>query len=223
MNDLAGQTLYEFLDVPRTATHLAVQRAYERARALYGPESLASYSLLDPDEAAAVSARLEEARRVLLDPDARASYDARTWPEGEGSQPARPGNVAGAARAREVQTRKTQPRPAPAADIKPPEGSPWTGALLRQVREARGMDVQQVSEKTKLTQQQIQNVEEGRLEGLPPRPYLRGIVLSIAGALGLDGAEVARSYLEGVRPVPPGPGRACATAFPRTDRGPPRR
>ncbi|MEI6224595.1 MAG: helix-turn-helix domain-containing protein [Deltaproteobacteria bacterium] len=212
MNDLGGQTLYELLDVPPTATHLAIQRAYERARALYGPESLASYSLLEPDEAAAVSARLEEARRVLLDPDARSRYDARIRPEGEQERRS----------AREPLAQEPRTRPAPAADIQPAEGSPWTGALLRQVREARGLEIQQVSEKTKLTRQQIQNVEEGRLEELPPRPYLRGVVLSIAGALGLDGPEVARSYLEGVRPAPPGPGRACATAFPRTDRGPPR-
>jgi hypothetical protein len=197
MNNLAGQTLYELLDVPRSATHLAIQRAYERARALYGPESLASYSLLDPDEAAAVTARIEEARRVLLDPDARARYDERLPPDGEGKgRPARPRDQARVARRPSVSK----------VDLRPPAGSPWTGALLRQVREARGLSVGQVSEQTKVKQQHIENVEAGRLDRLPPRPYLRGVVLSIAGALGLDGAEVARSYLEGIAAAKSPPG-----------------
>jgi len=74
---VSEQTLYEVLEVPRSATPHEVRRAYERARALFGPGSLASYTLLDPEEAESLSLRIEEARSVLLDPQARTAYDQR--------------------------------------------------------------------------------------------------------------------------------------------------
>jgi hypothetical protein len=186
--DLDGKSLYEVLDVPRSATRLTLQRAYERARAIYGPESLASYALLDPDEAEAVTARLEEARRVLLDPVERARYDQRFPPDAPRAGEAPP---APAARARPA------PRPrVPATDVRPAEGERWTGALLRQVREARGLSVEELSEQTKVMAHHLRSVEADRIDRLPPRVYLRGFVLSVADALGLDGKDVARSYLE---------------------------
>ena len=190
MIDLDGKSLYEVLDVPRSATRLAVQRAYERARAIYGPESLASYALLDPEEAHAVAARIEEARKVLLDPVARARYDERLAPE--------PGEDRGGAKAPGTRARPVAHPQRPAVGIRPAEGAPWTGALLRQVREAIGLTVGEVSERTKVMALHVENVEADRFGRLPARVYLRGIVASIGDALGLDGKDVARSYLEHV-------------------------
>jgi hypothetical protein len=73
---LAEQSLYEILEVPPDAAATDIESAYARARDLYAPGSLATYSLMAPEEAAALAERIEEAKRVLLDPDARARYDA---------------------------------------------------------------------------------------------------------------------------------------------------
>jgi curved DNA-binding protein CbpA len=73
---LSEQSLYEILEVPPTAVAAEIESAYARARDLYGPGSLATYSLMAPEEAMALGERIEEAKRVLLDPDARARYDA---------------------------------------------------------------------------------------------------------------------------------------------------
>jgi hypothetical protein len=74
---LSEQSLYEILEVPPDAAAPQIEDAYARARELYGPGSLATYSLVAPEEASALAERIEEAKRVLLDPDARARYDAR--------------------------------------------------------------------------------------------------------------------------------------------------
>jgi hypothetical protein len=74
---LAEQTLYELLEVPADASESEIVQAWERMQAVYGPGSLATYTLMAPDEAALLGERLEEARTVLLDPAARHDYDAR--------------------------------------------------------------------------------------------------------------------------------------------------
>ena len=76
MKPLALQDLYELLEVRRDASETEIVRAWERAEALYGPGSLATYTLVSSDEAALLGRRLEESLAVLLDPEARRAYDA---------------------------------------------------------------------------------------------------------------------------------------------------
>ena len=194
---VSEQTLYEVLEVPRSATPHEVRRAYERARALFGPGSLASYTLLDPGEAESLSLRIEEARSVLLDPQARAAYDQRLP---EAREPA--GHPAPAVDAARVSAAPDVRRPSvpgpgvPPTVLGPPDGSPWTGGLIRQAREATGLSVLDLSDRTKVQRSCIESIEAERFDQLPPAVYLRGIVLSIADALRLDGQAVARSYVE---------------------------
>ncbi|MFL5273661.1 MAG: molecular chaperone DnaJ, partial [Anaeromyxobacteraceae bacterium] len=83
MKPLAEQTLYEILEVPFDAPDGEILRACERVQALFGPGSIATYSLIDPDEVKVLGKRIDEARSVLLDPVARADYDDRiTAPPG---------------------------------------------------------------------------------------------------------------------------------------------
>lgn len=116
---------------------------------------------------------------------------------------------------REVGAEVSPPRPvasrAPRAPEPPiPEVTEWTGEALRLAREARGITVQQVADRTKVTRYHIENIEGERFGALPAPVYLRGILLSIARELRLDGQRVARSYLErvaGSMPAAPPPKR----------------
>jgi cytoskeletal protein RodZ len=78
------------------------------------------------------------------------------------------------------------------------------------MREARGLTVQQIADRTKITRHHIENIEADRFASLPAQVYLRGILLTIARELRLDGQKVARSYIERVgsalpAPAPPKP------------------
>lgn len=257
MKRLADQTLYEILEVPQDAAPPAIAAAYERARSLYGPGSLATYTLMTPEEAAVLTSRIEEAKQTLLDADARARYDASLAPQAQGRpaagengsaappfaaalppvipavQPRAPepepasgpeSSAAGPADLFQVAVVAAPPPPAPirlereivalppepppsvaagapppppgAPEIPMPEGALWTGEALRRVREARGITVQQIAERTKVTRHHVENIESERFSALPAPVYLRGILLSIARELRLDGQKVARSYLE---------------------------
>jgi curved DNA-binding protein CbpA len=274
---LAQQSLYEILEVTPDSTAGEIEAAYARAREVYAPGSIITYSLMSPEDADLLSARLEEARSTLLDPAARARYDAGLgaqaepawgpWPSAlppvipalalaprapdEEDRPddedrddgasdravtrdqksaaldARP--VGSPRSAPEVDARRSTPVPirldrevsaptrtpppiraplaaptpapvaSPAASTREPsapDATAWTGEVLRQLREARGISIQQISERTKVTRHHIENIEADRYGALPAPVYLRGILLGIARELRLDGQKVARSYLE---------------------------
>lgn len=287
MKPLSEQTLYEILEVAENAAPSEIQKAYERARELYAPGSLATYTLMAPEEVALLGRRIEEARNVLLDPVARAGYDARLAsgtpmpktgrtsdstptvtamvPPGfqlEQVAPPPPGPVApppplvavppvAAEAPAPVEPAAAPPAPAaaamvplpsatplpvvwaaipPAAAALPPapepvaaaaappaparpvekalvvpEGTHWGGELLRRAREARGLTVAQLADKTRITRHHIENVEAERFEKLPVPVYLRGILMSISRELRLDGQKVARSYLESMAAAGPRP------------------
>jgi hypothetical protein len=294
---LSDQTLYEILEVSPEAPREEIARAYERSRSLYGPGSLATYTLMAPDEAALLQSRIDEAKAVLLDDDGvRARYDERIgvrprsapeatpspapsptppaveaappWPPPVSStetvlapapavieEPERPppssppattpapvltpapamapipspapARVAAEATAPPDDRPVSPGLPAPSEPVRPageavepvarpaavvpillrnelpaprdllvPEGAAWTGAMLKQVREARGMTSAQISERTKVTRYHVENIEADRFQKLPAPVYLRGILMSLARELRLDGQKVARSYLD---------------------------
>jgi Helix-turn-helix domain len=84
------------------------------------------------------------------------------------------------------------------ADLFLDEETRFTGDVLRRVREARGLTVQQLCERTKITRRHIENLEADRYEKLPAVVYLRGFLVVISKELRLDGQKVARSYLDAI-------------------------
>lgn len=254
MKSLGEQTLYEVLDVPPDAAPAEVERAYERAVSLYGPGSIVTYTLMSTEEAGQLAARIEEARRTLLDAASRSRYDETLGlapgkparPEGAGG--AAPEAAAGTAGVALPAAAEGAPPPAAATEAPPPvppapaaaagappaplplsavaaggaapapppvpiplrveaarpgerdvvvaEDAAWTGEVLRRVREARGMSVQQISERTRVVRHHVENIEAERFGLLPAPVYLRGILQAIARELRLDPQKVSRSYLE---------------------------
>lgn len=72
----AARCPYRTLEVEPGASREEVRRGYERVRAIFGPTSLAVYGLVDPREQRRALEDIEEAYRILSDPDARGAYDA---------------------------------------------------------------------------------------------------------------------------------------------------
>jgi hypothetical protein len=357
---IQAQTLYEILEVAPAASAVEIEAAYARAKALYGPGSLATYTLMSPEEAQLLSGRIEEAGMALIDAEARRRYDATLVAEEPATpEPTLPSAAAavngeappvvpviipalslaravfaddGAGRDDEdveadgakalederelvLAAAESEPPPglagpgedaplwpssppatlaprpialavavpepvplppvipalaelpsptalsvetiAPAAQllaaaaaaggpadavapltrapiplrnevaVTPPpaepmrlsepagppepvrlsepereasvvvaEGTSWTGDVLRQIREARGLSLKTLAERTRVTRHHIENIEGDRYKLLPAPVYLRGILMTLARELRLDGQKVAKSYLE---------------------------
>ena len=69
------------------------------------------------------------------------------------------------------------------------------GALLRRLRESAAASLDDVAEQTKVSKRYLMALEENDFAALPAAVYVRGFVSEYARALGLDSAQVAKSYM----------------------------
>jgi hypothetical protein len=76
MKSIAELDHYEVLEVSRDARREEIERAFALVRGAYEGDALAAYSVIPPDEAKLWRERIDEAWRVLSDPEARRDYDA---------------------------------------------------------------------------------------------------------------------------------------------------
>ena len=68
------------------------------------------------------------------------------------------------------------------------------GEYLKQMRESRGVSLEEVAEATKVKIQYLRALEEGRYDLLPPDIYVRGFLRSYAEYLGIDPEELYARY-----------------------------
>ena len=71
-----GKNYYDLLDVPPDADQEEIDAAYERAKATYGADSVALYSLYSREEKDAILKEIEEAHETLSDRSKKEAYDA---------------------------------------------------------------------------------------------------------------------------------------------------
>ena len=174
--------LYAALGLEPRATSEQITRAYRFCLELYAEGSLATYSLLEPNEAEAQRTRAKEAYDVLCDAEKRRAYDTSRgfMPPPEASVLA---FLTPAARQAGAET-----------PVK------VTGPDLRKLREARGMSLRQIAAVTKIGTRVLEYIEEDRFSFLPPTVYLRGFLVEYAKLLGLDPRRVAEAYLARIVP-----------------------
>lgn len=174
-------THHDLLEVERGATDDEVRRAYKRARETYAPQALCCYGLFEPHEIEKLRAKLDEAFDVLLDPARRRPYEVsvfRAEPE--------------PARERPQLEEDNEPRPPP-PDLTP--DTQFTGPLLKQVRESQGVELRDISQKSKVGLGYLKAIEEDDFEHLPAVVYTTGFVSEFARFLKLDPQHVSRSYI----------------------------
>jgi len=172
---------HDMLEVERGATDEEIRRAYKRCRELYAHDSLACYGLLEPHEIETMRARLDEAFDVLLDPSRRRPYELSVFPPG--SEPKR----------EEVLPDPEGEEPGALPEITP--DTVFTGALLKQVREAYRVTLRDVSQKTKIGLPYLRAIEEDDFARLPALVYASGFVGEYAKCLKLDPQQVSRTYV----------------------------
>ena len=168
--------LYAVLGLEPRASREQVERAYRFCVELYGEGCLATYTLLDPNEAEQQRIRVREAYEVLVDDEKRRAYD-----EDRGFLPPDAGIL---------------PFPAAGADRAEAElPAVLTGADLRKMREASGLSLRHIAAVTKIGKRFLEYVEEDRFEYLPPPVYLRGFLQAYAKLVGIDPRQAADAYM----------------------------
>jgi curved DNA-binding protein CbpA len=206
---------YELLEVSPRANSQEIHRAYERARKIYEPNSIALYSLFTPEETATIYQRVEDAYRTLMYETNRKKYDEQlrgrdelpevpTPPQtGEpryqaaAAQPALPPHPEQQALASEA-PQQAAPAPRSHEEVSPisPFIGEFTGPALKVLREQRNLSIRNIADLTKVGARYIESIEEEAYQKLPARPYTRGFLTLYAKALGYDPDRVVVDYLK---------------------------
>jgi flagellar biosynthesis protein FlhG len=186
------QTLYDVLGMHRGATDEEMRRAYKRTRENYLAGSLSLTSLLGSDALRREQARIEEAHDTLLDPLKRRAYDASTFPEEAAETPRKPSVDHHALEAERQMMRSELAREINAE-------TEFTGRLLAKVREARGVELEEIAKATKISITYLKAIEAEAFSELPATVYARGFVQELAKYLKLDAAQVTKTYLMRLR------------------------
>jgi len=94
-----------------------------------------------------------------------------------------------------------------------------TGAFLKKVREIRGLELGDISQRTKISERYLRALEEEQFGEMPAAVYVRGYVTEYARALRLDPQRAAESYLVRYRAKLPKAAPASAPATGRLQDG----
>ena len=178
---------WQVLGLARDADPEEIRRAYERLSDLLVPGSLPLYAAAEPEEQRQLQQRLREAYLRLMGGGelvrTRGAREASVTPRRSGADEPT-GVEAGDAGA------PSTAGGAPAAAVPATATTAVSGSRLRALREATGLSLRELSDRTRIRPQQLANLEEEAWDVMPPRVYVRGFVMAYARALGLDGEEV---------------------------------
>lgn len=198
------QTYYEILETEPGVSDEEVRRAYRTLKDIYASSSPVVSGLYDEQELADLHARANAAHDTLFAPERRRLYDL-ALPEAD---------LARAVRAAAANNTRHPNLPSPGADDRPesPEpvielGDDVSGAALRKIREARGIELGDIAHRTKISERHLRAIEEERFGDMPAAVYVRGYVLEYARAIRIDAPRAAESYLRryNARNAPPEP------------------
>jgi flagellar biosynthesis protein FlhG len=186
------QTYYEILETEPGVSDEEVRRAYRTLKEIYGASSPVVAGLYDEQELADLHARANAAHDTLFAPERRRLYDL-ALPEAD---------LARAVRAAAANAARRPGLPGAAPDDRPesPEpiievGEDVTGAVLRKIREARGIELGDIAHKTKISERHLRAIEEDRFADMPAAVYVRGYVLEYARMLRIDPHKTVDGYL----------------------------
>ncbi len=201
------QTYYEILETEPGVSDEEVRRAYRAIKDIYASGSLVISGLYEEHELAELHARVNAAHDTLFAPDRRRLYDL-ALPEADlaravraaasgGRRPAAPLSAA------EERIETSDTALDPDAEV--------TGEYLRKVRQTRGIELGDISQRTKISERYLRAIEEERFSDMPAAVYVRGYVMEYARALRMDAHRVTESYLVRYRKSTAAPAPAAAS------------
>lgn len=167
MDEKTLQSSYDRLGLSPEASIREVERSYRELRDLYSDDSLATYSLLEYADRQDKLESLQEAYDCIL------QSRLHVVPEGSETVFVDEQHLL----AERIVCVDADPRQMP-------------GHYLNQMREARGLSLHDVAERTKVGSFQLQGIEEQRFDVLPAPVYLRGFLKEFTRVLEVPDAEL---------------------------------
>ena len=200
MKPIEDQDHYEVLELPYSARLEDIERAYPMVRAAYEDESLATYSVYGSEESELIRERIDVAYRVLADDESRRRYDeqigvdpgVRVTVTAVAVDSVRSGSTVEVGSALAALDALNEPDE---LEDEETNNNDWDGAKLRRARMRRGIEIDQISDTTRINPTYLRAIEENAYRDLPAAVYTRGFVTAYSRSIGVDPQPVAQSYM----------------------------
>jgi curved DNA-binding protein CbpA len=196
---------YEILEISPTASQNEIREAYERAKRTYHRDSIGIYSLLDETEIEEMTRLIEAAYQAIGHEKGRREYDQiLVCPEREeikegGSSSYGPLSQS-ATFSPPGEIRNVDPdRREKVEEMISRSGFEYTGSVLKEIREILGLDIREISMKTKVGRTNLEFLEAENFAHLPALVYIKGFIGEYAKCLGLDALRVIEDYVDRYR------------------------
>ena len=177
---------YEILQVAPDAGHADIVSAYRQAKETYKQNTLSTHSLFDDEQAEKAIAQIEEAYQVLGFPGKRKLYDRARQQKGK---PCR-----GRKKKRTTGNRGGTPRASGEFEQLIAETRVFSGAVMRAFRKHRGISMDDIAERTKISKTYLRAIEDENIAMLPPGIYRKSFIRQYAAQIGLDPERVIATY-----------------------------
>jgi hypothetical protein len=205
---------YRLLNVSPSASPKEIREAYLRMKAVFTSDNQALYSMMSESETKHTLNMIEEAYQILHDEYRRDMYDNRLRMEREHGRDRKAAATlaptgmddhyaAGAESRKPLPLIRTKAVAAAKEDIQThmariiEEGDLADGDLLRKIREACQVTIDELQERTKILADYIRGIEENRFERLPPSVYVKGFLRSYLKYLAVPNNErIVTAYAE---------------------------
>ncbi len=168
---------YELLEIPQDASLQQIRTAYFLAEKTYREKSLGTLSLFDDEERKWIWGKIEEAYQVLSDFEKRKRYDLFIMQGGISF------DLWSATDSKEE-----------SAPLSIPEEV--SGLFLKNLREKRGVTLENVVSQTRIAINHLIAIEEDRFKNFPPEVYLKSYLNEYSKYLKLDPKTVTEGYLK---------------------------
>ena len=209
MSTEVRQNYYEILEISENATQHEIYQAYERAKKTYSAENKALHSVFTTEEAFQLRTLIDEAYEVLSNNIYRNIYEKRLMANTFSEQDLSASSIKSASE--QLFERVTPPvlseniefiqsaalpEKNEALEKEMAEKKEWLGSDIQKYREYKNLSFDELTDITKINPWYIAAIEEMAPKKLPAAVFVRGYVLQIAKALGLNEKVVADSYMQ---------------------------
>lgn len=200
-----GKTYYDILELSSNAGANDIQKAYEKTKEAYSPSSPALYTIFTPEEAQELNSLIDAAFSVLSNPIRRAEYDKSIKKEfsikdnineiiDESDSSKNLERFTDMENLGKTQFGTYNIDPNFEEKIKTTDI--FDGELLQKIRHYKNINLEQLSEKSKISKSYILAIESHDFESLPAKVFVRGFIVQIAKLMNLDPTLVSSTYIK---------------------------
>lgn len=213
MKPLNEQTYYEILEIEMNAPPHEIHKAYEKVKLTYSGQNEALYSIFTSEEAGELLKLVEEAYAVLGNAKLRSSYDEKINSKSN--------NTTLTTNLDEHLPNKPNPPLKISTELNSQTSHPVTGRtlhgpykidhdfehviatrenfdgpFLKKIREYKQINLEQISQATRISPYYLKAIEENDFIQLPAPVYVRGFIVQYAKALKLNPEIITKSFMK---------------------------